>query len=242
MDKIRAILEKLGSKELAGQIIECLTKHETELKEKLDVEYKARMAQAQKVCVEEVEEYKKELARKAQVYFESKADKVEQTIAKQVAIHESEAGAKLKEIRALLEGIDLNGNSEAAIRATKTEIEQLNAKIKQLTESRNTAVAKANRSFGIAEQALTRNRELEALTESLKKEAVEKKPVVEAAKPVAAEGVIAQVKPIIAEVKPAGAVSTRRPSEESVAKPVAKPVIQAALRGVSPEAIASQME
>jgi hypothetical protein len=165
MDKIKQLLEKLGSKELADQIIESLEAHELALRENLDKEVKTRLEKAKQVCVEEVNDYKKELAKKAQIFFESRADKIENQIAKQAAIRESAAESKLKDVKSLLEGIDVmaNGEAQVDIKALQKKLASLSRTVKALNEAKEAADIKANRAHTIAEKTLKRNRDLERL-------------------------------------------------------------------------------
>lgn len=233
MDKIKELLEKLGSKELAAQIIESLESHEKTLRETLDSEYKARLTKAKEVCLEEVETYKNELARKAQIFFESRADKIEQQIAKQVAIRESAAESKLKETKAILEDIEVeadNGQAKADLKALQDKVANLSRAIKSITEAKEQAELKANRAHEVAEKTLKRNRDLEkALTE-----AADKKPVVEESKKVVKEDKVVTAK--TGDSKTSNVVN-----EVTVKKPVVKEVRTNSM-GYDPSAIADQLD
>ena len=238
MDKIRQLLEKLGSKELADQIVETLNTHESDLKSNLEEEYKARLKKAKEVCIEEVDSYKKELARKVQIFCESRADKIEQQIANQVAIRESAAETKLTQIASLLEGVEVNGDSEAALRAAQDELKAYNKQIAAIKEERNAAVNKANRATGIAEKALERNKALELQVDEGKSESAGKKEA-----EVVTEGKEGE-KEKSKEAKPGTPISTRKTVVENIKKPKEKaeesPV--QTMSGFSPEVIASQMD
>jgi len=233
MDKIRELLNKLGSEELTKKILEAFDGHEDEIRKTLEEEYETRLKKAKEVCVEEVEAYKRELARKVQVFCESRADKIEGQIAKQVAIRESDAETKLKKIAAEVEGVELNGPSDDDVRAMQEELKSLKKQLAAISEQRNNAVNKANRAHGVAESALERNRELESKLEEAKK--AKSEPIEESKKG----------KKDKKEVKPSKPASTRKTLKENVSKsrkggansePKPKP------SGFNPETIASQMD
>jgi predicted nucleotidyltransferase len=158
MDKIKALLEKAGVKsELAAQICESLENYKNSIREQYDRDYAAKVEQAKKVCIEETEAHKRELARRVQIFCETKGAAIEAQIAKQSALNESEAVTKLTHIVGLLQGIKPNGRQSGEVTAT---IEKLKQKVKVANESRDRAVELANRKTAIAEKALKRNREL----------------------------------------------------------------------------------
>lgn len=167
MDKIKELLKQMGaSDDLAKQIIESIDSHVTSKQTILENEFKTRLQKAKQVCLEETQRYKADLAKKVQIFFESRSDKIEQQIAKQVAIRESAAESNLIQIKALLEGVQVNANGEADIQAVKDQMLALTKKLQVVSEERNMAVQKANFAHSVAEKALKRNRILESkLTE-----------------------------------------------------------------------------
>jgi len=159
-DKIKALMLKSGlSEDATKALCEALDTHLTERYARQDAEFNAKLAKAKKVCVEEVEAHKRELARRVQIFAEAKSNAIETTIAKQSAIKESAAFAKLKDIQSLLAGVELNGEQNGNLRA---EIVELKRRVQGLVEERNGAIAKANRANAIAEKVLKRNRILES--------------------------------------------------------------------------------
>jgi hypothetical protein len=165
MDKIKQLLQKCGlSPEVSAELCEAIDNHANMLKEQSDTEFKARLAKAKKVCFEEVEAHKAELSRRLQIFLEAKNSTIEELVTRQSANKETEAVAKLEKIYALLEGIELNGQSNSELR---TEIEKFRKLAEHLVEERNKAVSKARRCVAISERVLKRNRIVErALTES----------------------------------------------------------------------------
>jgi hypothetical protein len=165
MDKIKQLLQKCGlSAEVSAELCEAIDNHANMLKEQSDNEFQARLAKAKKVCFEEVEAHKAELARRLQIFLEAKNSTIEELIMRQSANKETEAVAKLEKIYALLEGIELNGQSNSEL---KTEIDKFRRLAERLVEERDRAVSKAKRCIQISERVLKRNRALErTLTES----------------------------------------------------------------------------
>ena len=130
MNKIKGLLEKSGcNPELVDKICESLEEYKVTLREQYDSEYKDRIEKAKKVCIEETEAHKRELARRVQIFCETKSAAIEAQIAKQSALSESEAVTRLKNIRSLLEGIEpngeLNGQATAALNKAKQKLSQL---------------------------------------------------------------------------------------------------------------------
>lgn len=159
MDKIKQLLQKCGlSPEVSAELCEAIDSHANLLKEQSDTEFQARLAKAKKVCFEEVEAHKAELSRRLQIFLEAKNSTIEELVMRQSANKETEAVAKLEKIYALLEGIELNGQSNSEL---KTEIDKFRKLAERLVEERNSAVAKAKRCIQISERVLKRNRGLE---------------------------------------------------------------------------------
>jgi len=158
MNKIKGLLEKSGcNPELVDKICESLEEYKVTLREQYDSEYKDRIEKAKKVCIEETEAHKRELARRVQIFCETKSAAIEAQIAKQSALSESEAVTRLKNIRSLLEGIEPNGELNGQATAALNKAKQ---KLSQLQEERNRAIEVANRRVAISEKALKENRRL----------------------------------------------------------------------------------
>ncbi len=159
MQKILELLQKAGVKpELATAITESLESYKIEIKEQFETDYTAKVNEAKKICVEEVESHKRELARRLQIFLETKSAAIDANLAKQSALSESEAVAKLQTVKTLIEGYGangpvVNGQTTAALETAKRKIQQLN-------EEKTQAVAAANRQNVIAEKVLKRNRQL----------------------------------------------------------------------------------
>jgi hypothetical protein len=168
MDKIKALLEKAGcNPELTDSICESLESYKTTLRDQLDKEYAAKVQEAKDVCIEETEAHKRELARRLQIFCETKGAAIESTLAKQSALNESEALAKLRDVQSLLSGVEPNGtpngNATAAIKKAQQQMKVAN-------EARQKAEATSNRQTAIAEKALKSNRKLAAQLQKLQTE------------------------------------------------------------------------
>lgn len=253
MDKIRALLEQLGgSKELVDQIIESLEAYKTKTEETIKEEYRERLAKAKEACLEEVNEYKRDLARKTQIFFESRVEKIEQQIAKQVAVKDSAAEAKLQQIVALLEGVEVNGDgNNADIQAAMRQVKELQEQVRKLDTSKKVLTEKANRAHAIAEKTLERNKVLsKELAEAAKKPG---KSISEGKKTKKAEKGKANSKPKDKGDKPltegrkrSEAATTRRTSDGQLARSKSKsepssPAPQS-MGSFTPESIAANMD
>lgn len=159
MQKILDLLTKAGCKpELVGAIGEALEEYKTTVNEQFEADFTAKVEQAKKVCIEETEAHKRELARRLQIFLETKDAAISAHLARQSALSESEAMSKLRGVKSLLEGVEVNGQPDNG-QATAV-VENAKRKIQQLTEERDQAVATANRQNAIAEKVLGRNRQL----------------------------------------------------------------------------------
>lgn len=157
MDKIKQLLAKAGcNPELVDQICESLEQYKKTLREQYDGDYTQKVEEAKRVCVEETENHKRGLAKRLQIFCETKGAAIEAQLAKQSALNESEATAKLYALRNMLDGLpngEQNGNVKAALGKARQQVKLAN-------EERDRAVAAANRQTAIAEKVLKNNREL----------------------------------------------------------------------------------
>ncbi len=184
MNKIKTLLEKAGcNPELVGGIVEALENYKSSLRSQYDAEYKDRVEKAKKVCIDETESHKRELARRVQIFCETKAAAIEAQIAKQSALRESEATTRLKGIVNLLEGIEPNGAPNGQSTAV---LENARRKLQQVNEDKLRAVENANRQTAIAEKVLKQNRQLATENAKLKKSLQEATVVTESRAPIAA--------------------------------------------------------
>lgn len=207
MDKIEQLLVKAGcNPELVAGITSAMERYKQGIKESYQNEFASKLSAAKKICVEETEAYKRELAKRLQIFCETKSAVIESQLARQTALSESKAQAKLKQVYAVLEGIELNGPANGV---TTAAIEKAKRQIQQLSEERNKAVEKANRQTAIAEKALKANRNLVTENAKLKKVLTESGPA-----PVA--------KRVEDTRKPARPATSRATLSESQVKPAPK--------------------
>ena len=169
--KIQDLLVKAGCKpELVSSILETLAQYKETVREEYDATFKARVEQAKKVCVEETEEHKRELARRLQIFCETKAAGIEAHVAKQAAMNESKAVSKLNMLANVLHGYQQNSaaNGQSSVALGKAQ-----RKIQQVNEEKLKAQEVANRQTAIAEKALKENRRLSVQVQQLQKQLVE---------------------------------------------------------------------
>ena len=171
MNKIKALLEKAGcSPDLVGGICEALEEYKVGIRTQFDADYKNRIEQAKKVCIDETESHKRELSRRVQIFCETKAAAIEAQLAKQSALRESEAVTKLKGIVGLLEGVEPNSAPNGQSTAV---LEKARRKLQQANEEKLKAVELANKQTAIAEKVLKQNRKLVSENAQLKKQVQE---------------------------------------------------------------------
>jgi len=234
MNKIFDLLKQLGaSPELQKQIVEALDEYKQGVKTRLEEEFKQRVHSAKKVCAEAVENEKRELAKKIEIFLEARINSITKEAAKHAAIGESDATRMLREVKSLVEGTKIGGNggSDQAAIAETEEVKQLRIQNKQLKENLDKVSLKAKRANDIAVKALERNKLLEA-AKSAEKPAVTESKITPPAKPQAKLGELK---------KPTSAPTTGRPAlTESVVKAPAKTQAESADPDVA--AIASQLD
>ena len=159
MDKIKALMIKVGLKpELAAHLCESIRDYNIKKDARREAEYNNRLDQAKQVCLEEVESFKLDLARRMQIFCEAKGGQIEQSVARQTAIRDSEAQIKLRNIHSLLEGVEPNGGLSGNLQAENAKLKRQYQKLR--LESRQ-AVETANRQSAIAGKVLKTNRLLE---------------------------------------------------------------------------------
>ncbi len=170
MDKIRDLIKNIGaSEELANSICEeferWLETKEDEYTQKesaLNEDFTKRLKRAKQVCLEEVEQEKRVIAQKVEIFLENKAGSIEKAMSKQRALDESKATNDLKKVKAILEGVAIKGGIDSTKHdAIVKEVAKLKRSLTTLSEDRDGAVAKANRATKIATNVLRKNKLLE---------------------------------------------------------------------------------
>lgn len=184
MDKLKELFKQLGgSDELVEALSEELVRYGEELKEQYDRDFRNRIQKARQICLEEVQKEKAALARKVSIFLESKLEAIEKAADKQRLQEDTEATNKLKHMRAMLEGVSLEGDGQSReLQEQKKHLTRLTKALNTFKEERDIAVRKANQANDIALKTLKRNRLLEGkLKETnaiLESKAVSKKKVV----------------------------------------------------------------
>ena len=162
MDKIRELLEKMGADpELAQQIITEMEAWKGSQQDTLMEQYKARLDKAKAVCIEETEKYKHELSRKVEIFLESQVNAVERDSRERLAIEESESVNTLKQVKAMLEGVKIDGTTED-LQAVQVQNEKLRKQLVSVTEDMDSVKVKYEHVHGIAQKVLKRNQVLES--------------------------------------------------------------------------------
>ena len=153
MDKIKELLQKIGaSNEFAIQLCEELERFDRQIQEKYERICEAKLSQAKKICLEEVNGYKVGLAQKVRVFLEGKSNHIEKRLDQQKAIEEGKAKATLRRVKEITEGIEVA--DDAKLRALQSQIDKLRATNTQLTEDKTRAIMAANRANSIAMEIL----------------------------------------------------------------------------------------
>jgi len=165
MEKIKKLLGEMASPELAKSIVESLEEYRTNLKAQYDEELKNRLLEAKRVCVTEMDNEKAALARKIEVFLESKLATIEKIAQKQMAIGEGKALKTLKEAKAVLDGVAFEDANITDTQAMLKELQALRLSIRQVTESKEKAELKASRANQIAMKLLDRAKLLESKQE-----------------------------------------------------------------------------
>jgi len=166
MDKIKSLMVKNGlSDTAAGQVCEALDAYKDTIREQLETEYAAKVAEAKKICLEETEAHKRELARRVTIFLEAKSAAVEAKVAESTALRESEAITKLQEISTLLGSSGVIGAVNGRSQAT---ISKLQRQLTELAESKNQLAAQVARHSALAERVLKQNRKLAAENAAIK--------------------------------------------------------------------------
>lgn len=161
MNKIKDLLKQMGaSDELIESIISEFNAHDKRVKAKYDEEFKTRLTKAKQICVEEFEAEKRAMARKVEIFLEAHVSKVDREARRQAAIGESDSAKTLRQIKAAVEGVPIDGDGKE-IQAVKEENKRLRVKYGQALDEGKQARVEAERASNIAQKALERNKLLE---------------------------------------------------------------------------------
>ena len=194
LTSINSILKKMNiSDEAVKEFDTVLEGWVSGVKTTLTEDFKKKLEKSKQICVEEVEAHKASLSRGVKVFIESKITDIEKSSAKRRAIEESEAVNTLKQAKALLEGINIDGaKANSDLQAAVKANEALKRQLAEANEKITRETAKTSKLSEIAEKSMQRQKLLESkvtdmektITESASKpvgktlaEAKEQKPV-----------------------------------------------------------------
>ena len=162
MDKIKELLKQMGgSDELIEEVTKSLDEWEQTTRTQLDEEFGKRLQKAKEVCMEEVSGYKKDLARRIEIFLESQRNAIERDVRGRGAIEESKAVNLLTQAKAVLEGVQIDGQN-GDLQALSDENAKLRRHVVAVTEERDGLKKRATHAQKIAGSALERNKLLEA--------------------------------------------------------------------------------
>lgn len=164
MDKIKQLLKEMGiSEEISKEFIStCEGWLKTE-RVKLNEEFDARLNKAKQVCVEEVATHKANLSRGVQLFLESRIENIKKAGQKQLANEESEVISKFKQLKALLEGINVDeAAASKELQAVKKDNDLLKKQVTESVEAMSQLKAKAAKLADISEKSFARQKLLES--------------------------------------------------------------------------------
>jgi hypothetical protein len=171
LTSINSVLKKMGiSDEAVKEFDTVLEGWTNNVKTTLAEDYKKKLAQTKQICIEEVEAHKATLSRGTKVFLESKISDIEKSSAKRRAIEESEAINTLKQAKALLEGINIDGaKTSSDLQAATKASEALKRQLAEANERITREMAKASKLSEIAEKSMQRQKLLESKVTSMEK-------------------------------------------------------------------------
>lgn len=169
MDKIVELLKGIGaSDELADQVCEELKRFQEQVYNECEETYNKKLEKAKKLCVEEVNSYKADLASKVSLFLESKANRIDERMEGLKAIEEGKAMSKLRSMKQIVEDIEVADDSE--LQALKKKIETLSEEKKSLLSDKKRAEEAANRANKMALELLENQKKTKPVVEEKDKE------------------------------------------------------------------------
>jgi len=247
MQKIREIVKQIGgSEELADQLIEAVQEHVETQRTAIAEEYKTKIQKAKQVCLEEVASEKARIARKVEVFIESKVASIERSAGKTRAVEESAAVAQLRQVQKVL-GVGGEGGNSAELEALNRKLARIAEQTASIKEERDVAVRKANQANMIAARTLRRLRTFEE--QAAKPGTVVKEDEAAPVVPAETTETTTAVEPAVTttETKPEEIAAVRTESEEPVTTQASQADLPAQVKleepvvAFSPDQIAAQM-
>lgn len=166
-DEIKSLLAEMGAKpDLITKLITVMESYQKKVEEKVRTEmteeFKQKVTKAKEVCLEELKKEKTGLAKKVEIFLEARTNTINKEALKQAAIGESKASKTLRDMKSLVEGVEIGG--EKGTQVTSGEVKKLRVMVHQLQEDLSRQKAKAQRANEIALKVLERNKILESAT------------------------------------------------------------------------------
>jgi len=159
MKTIKALLVKSGvSEEAANKICESLESHVDQSRQQLETQFNERVAKVKSICLKETEDYKSELARRVQIFLETKSATIQESLSRQLGNKETEATATLRRVKASLNGVEMNSEPNSQL---QTELKNAKKLLEGKTRQLENVSTQLRRVQAISDKLLTRNRILE---------------------------------------------------------------------------------
>jgi hypothetical protein len=161
MDKIIGLLKQLGaSDQLSKSVVSELNAWRAAEEKALNENYERKLVKAKQACLEAVESYKADIAKRIEIFLEARVNTINREAQKQAAVGESEAARTLRGVKSLIEGvkIDLPEGNQVAVEETK----KLRVMVGQLQEKLEASEQSKRHANIIARKLLERNKLLEA--------------------------------------------------------------------------------
>lgn len=218
IENIKVLLVKANcSSDLVDSICEAMEQYKAKITEQADLELQTKIKAVKKAVLEEVEDYKLDLAKRVQLFCESKSQTIEEQLMRRSAAGETEAQTNLRKITAVLEGVELDGkpNSEIAAKLADADntINRLNQRVKFHQ-------AKEKRALQVAESVIKQNQKLILENQKVSKKA---KLVNESVRPEPVSEIMVPPKTKVAkpQAKPQKLVTESRQTETDIISQIA---------------------
>lgn len=172
LSKIKSLLKEMKiSEESSTEFITLLEGWVANEKKQLAEDFAKRIEQAKKVCIEETEAHKATLSRGVKVFLESKIQAIEKAATKKKAIEESESVNTLKQLKSLLEGINVDeAKANQDLQVVNKEKVALKKELSEAKEALTREKAKASKLSEISEKSMERQKVLESRLQTIEKE------------------------------------------------------------------------
>jgi hypothetical protein len=227
-DEIKSLLAEMGAKEgLVTKLLTVMENYQKQVEERvrseITEEFKQKVSKAKEVCLEELKKEKLALGKKVEIFLEARTNTIDKEARKQAAIGESVASKTLRDMKSLIEGVEIGGEKDTQV--TSGEVKKLRVMVHQLQEDNARQKAKAQRANEIALKVLERNKILEGAT------AKPSKPVTESAVKTTTGKQLNEIKEQGAKPQTSRPATSetiaKQPEKKTVAAPEGEPEIMA---------------